>query len=181
LWEIPILLGEQPDAQTGKRGPLVLYHLSPTPPELVALDPHPQTKMEVEFQAATLIGTDLAPTRVESGATVQVRLYWRLKAPQRLRIETSLGNRVLEQHEIGFGLIPRYAKEVGLPREAVLVDRYDLVIPSTMPAGEWSFVLSAVDLRGGRGHTITPGTLTVINEMEAMDRWLQVAGSSLSD
>ncbi|MBN1149274.1 MAG: DUF2723 domain-containing protein [Anaerolineales bacterium] len=175
LWQVPILLGEQPNSRAGGRDSLVLYHLSPSAPSLVATQPNPQVKLDANLGAATLVGVDLIPGNVESGATIQITLYWRLNAPQRLRVEISLGEQTLEQHEVGFGLLERYAKEIGLPEDAVILERYDLVIPSTTPTGEWPLALSRAGLSGKGEQTIVLGELTVTNELETMQRWLQIA------
>jgi len=167
LWQIPILFGEQPETQTGRRSSLMLYHLSSTPPQLAVLDPN--------LGAATLIGVDLSPLTVESGASLLISLYWRMDAPRPVRVETRLGDQVLEQHEIGLGLLPRYATEVGLPEGTVIREQYGLVIPSNTSYGEQSFSLNLVTGGEGGKQEIFLEKITVIDEMETVQRWLQIA------
>jgi hypothetical protein len=175
LWQIPVLFGEQPEAQIGRRSSLVLFHLSSTPPQLVVENPQPQLRLDANLSAAALIGADLAPSTVESGSSLLVSLYWRMDAPRPVRVETRLGDQVLEQHEIGLGLLPRYAIEVGIPDGAVIREQFWLVIPSNTSPGERPFSLSLI--YGGRGgdREIILGNITVINEMETVQRWLQIA------
>jgi hypothetical protein len=175
LWQIPVLLGEQPEAQTGRRSSLVLYHLSSTPPQLAVLDPHPRIHLDANLGVAALMGADLDPATVESGASLLVSLYWQMDAPRPLRVETRLGDQVLEQHEIGLGLLPRYAIEVGFPEGAVIREQYWLVIPSDTPSGERPFCLNLAGQSGDSSQGICLGNLNVINEMETVQRWLQIA------
>jgi len=174
-WQIPVLLGEQPSGRAGGRSSLVLYHLSSLPPEFLATDVEPQIMLDANLGPATLVGADLIPDSVESGASIQLTLYWRLDAPQRLRVELSLGGQTLEQHEVGFGLLERFARDIGLPDQAVIRERYYLVIPSTTPAGQWPLALSRAGLNGAIERTVTLSELTVTNELETMQRWLQIA------
>lgn len=181
LWETPILFGEQPVGQGGRRGSLVLYHLTEQPPQLVEIDPHPQIEMRAEIGPAILVGADVGATKVENGARIKLTLYWRIQPGARLRVNISLGDQPLEEHEVGFGLLGRYAREFGVPPNGTIVERYELVIPSTIPAGEWPLTIGAVDLRAARQNTTLITHLDVVDETETMERWLQIARSSSSE
>jgi len=139
------------------------------------LDPHPQFRLDANLGAATLIGVDLSPLTVESGASLLISLYWRMDAPRPVRVETRLGDQVLEQHEIGLGLLPRYATEVGLPEGTVIREQYGLVIPSNTSYGEQSLSLNLVTGGEGGKQEIFLEKITVIDEMETVQRWLQIA------
>jgi len=146
LWEIPILLGEQPDVQTGKRQSLVLYLLTDTPPRLTADNP---------AYANTL---------------------WNLRPGQRPpRVEISLGDQNLAQYEVGFGNLARYHREVGIKPTDMIIDEFDLVIPSTVPAGDWDIKISTVDFLSQNTDTIRLTTLRVINESGNYEYWLKAA------
>ncbi|MEW6718089.1 MAG: DUF2723 domain-containing protein [Chloroflexota bacterium] len=174
-WQIPVLIGEQPGAQTGRRQPLFLYYLSTSPPELKITNPQPQIRLNADFGAAKLLGIDITPTEVESGGMIGLVLYWQLQAPQRLRLETSLSGQSLEQHELGFGLLNRYAQEVGLKMGEVIAERYYLVIPSTIPPGEHVLTLGVVGLEGESDQGLELGSLQVLNEAGTFEHWLKLA------
>ncbi|RME87105.1 MAG: hypothetical protein D6770_10270 [Anaerolineae bacterium] len=176
VWQVPVLLGEQPEASFGRRGSLVLFHLSEEPPSLVVSDPHPEIPLDADFGSMRLIGADISPRTVESGAVVQVTFYWRVERVAPLRVEVSLGDRALEQHEVGLGLLERYVREVGLAPGDVVRERYYLVIPSTLEPGTQTLSLQAVSLRGERGVSVEVAQIEIVNEIGTMERWLQIAG-----
>jgi hypothetical protein len=175
LWAIPFLVGEQPAGLSGQRQPLLILALSDQPPELVVEDPQPEVSLQADLGAAMLIGADVTPAVVESGAVVQLALYWQLQSPQRLRVELVLGDRVLEQHEVGFGLLERYQREIGLQVGDVIVERYYLVIPSTQEIGKVPLVLRSVGLGGARGNQVNIGYLQIVDQEGTMERWLTIA------
>ncbi len=98
-----------------------------------------------------------------------------------LHVTLRLGSQTLEQHEVGFGLLSRYAQEVGIDEEDLIVDRYAVIIPSTVQPGEYTLTLSP---QAGQSQGVlqpgsaTLGTLEVVNETEAMEQWLRAAGLS---
>jgi hypothetical protein len=178
LWTVPVLLGQQPETTFGRREALALYRLSDEPPELIANDPHPQFPMDTDFGPLRLAGFDLSTNQVESGGIVKLKLYWRLVRPAvSLRVESRLGDRLLEQHEPGFGLLVRYAQEIGLPAGSIISDEYWLVIPATTAPGTYPLTLQAVGLGNERGAFTRLGPLEVVDEMGTMERWLQIAGN----
>jgi hypothetical protein len=175
-WSLPVLFGQQPEESFGRRETLVLYHLLSEPPPLLEPDPHPQFMAEEDFGTVQLLGFDLSSQRIESGDILVVKLYWRLNAISSLRVETRLGELSLEQHEIGFGLLTRYAQSTSLPAASVIVDSYGLIIPSGTQPGSYAFTIRSTGLGNSRGNSITLGTLDIINETGTMERWLQIAG-----
>jgi len=181
LWQAPVLLGEQPEVAIAHRELLVLYHLTEKPPQLLVADPHPQIAVNADFGGATLLGVDISSTTVESGAAVEVTLYWKLTEARVARVETRLGGQPLEQHEVGFGLLERYAGEVGLQKGDVIVDRYWLVIPSNAGPGAQTLTIQAASLGGPlagspQAAAVTLTTLEITNQIGTVERWLQIAG-----
>ncbi len=175
MWQVPVLIGEQPEGQSGKRESLVLYHLTSEPPQLIVTDPQPQIPLDLEFSSMQLIGLDLSSTRVESGSALQIRMYWKRTGSGTLRVELGLDGRGLEQHEVGFGLLERYAQEMGLQPGQVVADQYWLVIPSTAEVGGQTLTIRTADLRGGGGQALPLAQLDIINEIGTVQRWLQIA------
>jgi hypothetical protein len=176
-WSIPVLFGQQPEESFGRREALVLYRLMEEPPPLLEFDPYPQFAVGADVGPVQLLGYDLSAARVESGDVLYVRLYWKLNTVAALRVETLLGELSLEQHEIGFGLLARYAQSVPLPAGSVVSEPYGLVIPSGMDPGTYAFTIRTAGLGTAPGTSIELCTVDVINETGTMERWLQIAGS----
>jgi hypothetical protein len=176
-----VLFGQQPEKQIGRREQLVLYRYSEAPPQLAVRDAAPSVMTQIDFGSAMLVGADISSASIESGRALDVTLYWRSQAPVPLRVTLRLGSQMLEQHEVGFGLLSRYAKEVGISPDELIVDRYAVVIPSTVPPGQYTLTLSP---QAGQSQAVlasasaTLGIVDVVNETEAMEQWLRAAGLS---
>jgi hypothetical protein len=175
-WSIPVLFGQQPEESFGRREALVLYHLTADPPPLLEFDPHPQFAVDEDLGPVQLLGYDLSSQRVESGEVLYLTMYWKLKTASSLRVETRLGDLSLEQHEIGFGLLARYAQSVRLSAGSVISESYGLVIPSVQEPGLYAFTVRTAGLGGAPGNEIELCFMDVINETGTMERWLQIAG-----
>jgi hypothetical protein len=176
-WTVPVLFGQQPEESFGRREALALYHLSVDPPPLLEADPKPQFLAEADLGPVQLLGFDLSPQRIESGDVLTVKFYWRLKTVTSVRVETRLGNLTLEQHEIGLGLLGRFAQAGPLPPGSVISDSFALIIPSVTPPGAYAFTIRPSGIGSTPGTAIHLGTVDVINEIGTMERWLQIAGS----
>ncbi|MGB7538713.1 MAG: DUF2723 domain-containing protein [Anaerolineales bacterium] len=176
FWAIPVLFGQQPEESFGRRETLALYHLAADPPPLLEADPHPLFLVGEDLGPVQLLGFDLSTQRIESGDILFVKYYWRLKTVTSIRVETRLGDLTLEQHEIGLGLLGRYAQTVPLPPGSVLSDSFALVIPSGIAPGAYAFTIRPAGIGSTPGAAITLGTVDVINETGTMERWLQIAG-----
>jgi hypothetical protein len=174
-WQLPVILGGQSPTSFGGDEPQVLYHISATPPSLLVANPRPQRLVNVDLGSVVLMGMDLDPAQVESGAAVHLVLYWKLKGMEPTRVMTSLGSTPLEQHEVGFKLLTRYAKTVDLRPGSVVAERYGLVIPSTTPPGVWPLTLGKVGPGGRIDESVPLGTLEVVNRLGTMERWLRIA------
>jgi hypothetical protein len=136
-WHVPVLLGNSGQSGPGPgTRPLVLYHVTAEPPELVVADPEPQYEIEEEAAGWVLVGYDLEDQQVRAGTTLHLVLYWRASArPQRVLVSTLLGGATLETHEPGMGNLNRYVQEFDPPRDSVLVEDYRVVVPRTAEPG----------------------------------------------
>jgi hypothetical protein len=177
LWQIPVLTGAQSGAGgLNPRGRLVLYQLSETPKNLVVDEENPTILLDLDLSGLVLLGADVDPLNVESGSRIHLTLYWRLDQPHPYQIETALDGRSIEIHDLGSGNLERYQAEVGPVLERVILEDYWLVVPSTTPEGTHALTVRLV----GHEETITITELMVVDQEEAMERWLRIAGKSSS-
>jgi len=180
-WTLPVLLGQQPEKQIGRREQLALYQFSKSPPPLTIRNASPAVVTHTDFGPAVLVGADISGQPIESGGVLEICLFWGSRAPTPLRVTLRLGSQLLEQHEVGFGLLSRYMREVGIGPGELIVDRYAVVIPSTVPRGKYTLTLSP---QAGQGEAILSsasaslGVVEVVDETEALQQWLRAAGSS---
>lgn len=168
-WQIPILIGVHDD--NIRRGRLVLYSLSMDPPDWVKQDPDPAIRLDIDHDGVRLIGAELEGSPVESGDHVHITLYWLLDRPQPISISTFLDEQLLETHELGFGNLQRYHAQVASLLGETIIEQYALVVPSTIPAGEHVFEVQIV----GAEQPVEVGSIEVVDQEEAMDRWLRIA------
>jgi hypothetical protein len=173
LWQVPVLAGAQLDSGgLNPRGRLVLYQVSEAPEDLVVDEANPSLPLSVDLNGITYLGADLDPMVVESGSRIHLTLYWRLDQPRPYQIETALNGRPIEIHDLGFGNLERYQAEIDPVLGRVIREDYRLVVPSTTPEGTHEFTVRLV----GYEEPITITELQVVNEEEAMERWLRIAG-----
>jgi hypothetical protein len=138
-WSVPVLLG-QSAVGTGMqdRGqPLVLYEIRNTPPELATQAADPEYAVGGRLKGLRLVGYDLDDSLAYPGGRLHLALYWRVQSPPSSLIVTSLGDTALESHQLGLGNLARYAREVGLPDDSLVVEEYWVVIPSTVAPGDY--------------------------------------------
>ncbi len=176
LWAMPVVLGEQPEGRLNAREtPLVLLALQENPPTW-KIDTLPATMQgqKTRYRGLTLLGARLEPSTVESGGALHLTLYWQIEDPQILRANPPrftlrLGERALVQYTFGFGLLDRYAREVGLNQGDWLAIDYWIVIPSTVEKGIY-------DLQLEHASSVTSlGQIEVVDEHSPWDYWLSVA------
>ncbi|NIM93208.1 MAG: DUF2723 domain-containing protein [Anaerolineales bacterium] len=172
MWQIPVLIGMPSGSSIRGRGEMTLYQISNEPPDLIIINPTPEISLDADLGAATLLGIDIHTDEVESGGHIHITLYWELEKPARFRVETSMGETVLEAHELGFGNLQRYQKEVGSLQGQVIVEDYRIVIPSTTSAKTHTFTIRNPE----SGAEISIGEITVTDEEETIERWLRIAG-----
>jgi hypothetical protein len=167
-WYVPVLISGAAQSGFGAR-PLILYHITDTPPSLVVDRATPQVEIKSEVAGWVLVGYDLEEREISAGDTLHLTIYWRAtQAPQRVLMSTMMGDSLLETHEVGLGNLNRYADEIQPPRNSIIVEDYQVVVPSTSEAG--SVVLSigvAYPLRQLGGETgweavVELGEITVL-------------------
>jgi hypothetical protein len=130
-WYIPLLVGNQRD--------LVLYRASETPPQLIVADAQPQMRVNHVFDGLTLLGYDLTAVPDAPSPRVRLKTCWRVTQPRAYLISTRVDDLTLETHDLGFGNLARYGREVRAPRDGVIIEEYDLVIPSYLKRGAHTF------------------------------------------
>ena len=141
-WYWPLLAAPvTKDAVSLTNRQLVLYEVKETPPPLFVGDASPARVVDASFGNVSLVGYDIDSGEVTAGGTVHLRLYWRLGWPGRYFVSTRIGDTpYVETHELGFGNIDRYTRTLGAPpADALLVEEYDLVVLSSLAAGEQPF------------------------------------------
>ena len=115
---------------------LLLYRVQETPPPLVVAEASPEHRVERDLGGLVLLGFDLSDDRVEAGGTLHLTLYWQVEQPGRYGVATTLGEGSFpEVHELGFGNLERYQRELGPVPDGIVVEEYDLVVLSSTPAG----------------------------------------------
>ncbi len=176
LWQVPVLIGahQNQPGLLSQRGRLVLYHLTEDPPEMILDTASPTTQLNLKLGDVTLLGINLEPRSVESGGRIHLTLYWNIMRLDRYGVELSIGDSILEAHELGFGNLARYHKEVGFSLDSVIIEDYWLVLPSTTPAGTHDLNIRL--LVGGETYPIAE--ILVLDEEKDMERWLKIAGES---
>lgn len=177
-WKLPVILGGQLRTRSGRGEPLVLYQISEFLPPLIVTNPRPQISVNIDLGSAVLMGIDLNSTQAESGSPLHLVLYWKLKGKESTGVVTTPGSIPLEQHNVGFDLLPRYRNEVDLPPGSIVADRYWMVIPSTTPPGVWSLTPRKTGPESRIDKTVLLTTLEVVDQISAMERWLHIANDN---
>ncbi|MEO6398509.1 MAG: hypothetical protein ABIP13_08580, partial [Tepidiformaceae bacterium] len=158
-WSIPVLVSpahEQLVPIFGRRD-LTLYRSSPAPPQLVTSDT-PVIVLDAAGPGATLVGTDLSSLNVRRGGTLHVRLYWRVTSSASVTLGVGDGDAPTTTHQVGFGLLDRYTREVGVIEGKTIVEEFDLVVLSSSPVGPQPLVARIG--AGANGTSVTIATLT---------------------
>jgi hypothetical protein len=174
LWQIPILMGNQGQGGFNGRNRLTLYRLSMEPPEWVTSNASPEIRLQADFGEIILQGADLSNQEVESGSQIHLVLYWTPSKGDRFQVTTAIGESTLETHELGFGNLDRYQREVEPFLGQTIAEDYSIVIPSSLPEGEYPFTVGVQ----GVEKKVVIAEIKVVNEEETMERWLRIAGKS---
>jgi hypothetical protein len=146
-WYVPVLFGSPGQSGLGRQ-PLILYHVTDEPPELVVQDANPQIEIGAQAAGWVLVGCDLESAQVQAGDTLHLTLYWRAgQSPQRVLLSTILDGTPLETHGPGMGNLQRYTQEIRPLRNGVIVEEYRVVVPRTTEPG-------AATLSIGVGHPL---------------------------
>lgn len=157
-WFIPVLLGQGgEEGFPGRSRPLVLYRVSKTPPKLVVQAANPQYELSDRRGPIYLIGYDLGAREVERGGHLHLTLYWRGEGVKPFRVETYLKRTtgeyslLLESHPLGLGNLERLIQEVRPPSDGIVVEDYQIVIPSHTPPGSLKLEVRVTETRGPWG------------------------------
>ena len=146
-WYVPVLFGSLGQSGLGRQ-PLILYHVTDEPPELVVQSADPQVEIGAEAAGWVLVGYDLESTEVQAGDALHLALYWRAgQSPQGVLLSTMIENTPLETHEPGMGNLQRYRQEFRPPRDGIIVEDYYVVVSRTTEPGETALSL-------GLGHPL---------------------------
>lgn len=130
-WYVPVLVGNQRD--------LVLYRASQTPPPLVAAEANPQVRLDRTLDGLVLVGYDMNEVSEAPKPRVHVKTYWRITQPRAFLISTRVDDWTLETHDLGFGNLARYIQSTRPARDGLVVEEFDLVVPSTLKPGDHAF------------------------------------------
>lgn len=79
---------------------------------------------------------------------MRLKTYWRVTQPRAYLIATQVDDLALETHVLGFGNLQRYAREGRGSRDGVIVEEYDLVIPSHLKKGVHAFKIGLTQFAG---------------------------------
>lgn len=169
-WFVPLIAG--PSSQAGGlpfQRSLTLYEVSTAPPPgMIVTNPRPTLRLDAMLLDVRLVGADLPSDSVQAGGLAHLRFYWAFTRSGNYAVTTRLGDsRLTETHWMTFGNLPRYLREHG-PAPGVpwaSVEEYDLVIPSSQPAGEQALTVTVVRYGPGGEQTaasVEVGTIVVV-------------------
>jgi len=140
-WYVPILFG----ARSG----LVLSRIDTERPRLTVADASPPQRLGLRFGALVLEGHAIEQRPDAPRPRVHLTTYWRLLEAAPFVISTRVGDLTLESHELGLGNLERWTGERGFPAGDVLVEDFDVVIPSHLARGEHPIRIGVTELARG--------------------------------
>ena len=162
-WLVPVLSAPTVpfDERGGRR--LTLFSNQAAAPELFVANPSPDVRVDREAGDLTLLGYDLDSRTVIAGGSVHLRLYWASTFQGLYSVSTQVGDApYFENHDLGFGNISRYIAEVRSPAPGeALVEEYDLVVLSSLAAGEHRLRVRTIAAAGGASEWLEIGTIEV--------------------
>jgi len=166
-WAIPVLVGQSAQSSFApSRGGLVLYEISDIAPRLVVSDAQPAHEMTMRLDGLELVGFDLDQHQVERGGRVHLTLYWRVVERAAALVVTAIDGEHLERHGLGFGNLKRYVEEFQPERDAVVVEDYWVVVPSTTDLGQVALqvgVMPPLAVEGSEVRLADLGMLEVVD------------------
>lgn len=139
-WYVPVLLGNAHG--------LTLARVQDTPPPLVVTDVPPGAVERTLGPLTLLAATAVLPPDAPS-PRIHVESWWRVPTAGRYVVSTRVDDVTLESHDLGLGNLPRYAAEVGVADGAVVCERFDVTLPSTLAAGTHTIRLGATAFADG--------------------------------
>jgi hypothetical protein len=135
-WAVATVVGSYPD--------LVLYRVTADPPALAVPDATPAHRLERPAGPHALLGYSVASRPTPDGR-LRVRTFWRLADDRLPVVTTRLGGVVIEAHEVGRGNWQRLRPGRATAPGEVMVDDYELVVPSASSRGRLSLELGLVE------------------------------------
>jgi hypothetical protein len=130
-WYVPVVLGN--------RQGLVLWRAQPRPAASMVTHATPERRLDWWVDGVALVATTIEPVRHAAVPRVHVRALWQADGTVRPFVSTRVGETTLETHELGLGVLARYLADVGPIGRGLFVEEFDLVLPSTLAAGEHAF------------------------------------------
>jgi hypothetical protein len=152
-WSVPVLVAPgHTDRTAFLRRNLVLYQVSTSAPNLIDDVTTPAITLSGKSGNTTLVGADLDSTTVKAGGRVHLKLYYRVAGaaagPVSLRVGTDRGTAAA--HQVGFGLLERYNRDVQAVAGHTVVEEFDFVVLASTEPGEQPLIISV----GGNDLTI---------------------------
>jgi len=161
-WYVPQVASPVTDADTLTGRRLTLYESQTQAPQLFDPTPASDVAVNAAFGPMTLLGYDIDTTTVKAGDTVHLRLYWQGSWNGRYTVATRVGDTpYAETHDLGFGMLTRYLQSNRPASGAALVEEYDLVVLSSLDAGEHAFRITLTSGLGAEPGWVEVGTITV--------------------
>lgn len=153
-----------PGGMRSPEHPLRLYRVTDQPARLLVPNAEPEHLLNVDLGGVELVGYDLAQRAVQRGTTLHVVSYWRIQRPGTYLVATRLGESPYsEVHKLGFGNLDKLPLEEKMTlADRIVVEEYDLVIPSATPLGAQAFKVGLVDRTAPDGQYVEVAALTVI-------------------
>jgi hypothetical protein len=138
-WYVPVLFGV--------RSGLVLSRIDAERPQLTVASP--PRRLGLRFGALVLESHTLEPRPDAPRPRVHLTTHWRLLEAAPFVISTRVGDVTLESHELGLGNLERWIAEVGFPANEVLVEDFDVVIPSHLEPGDYPIGIGVTEFPRG--------------------------------
>jgi hypothetical protein len=130
---------------------------------LLVTNPAPEVRIDSPVGGLTLLGYDINWWDVEAGGSIHLRLYWAGAFNNLYSVSTQIGDApYFENHDLGFGNLNRYLTTVRTPVPGdALVEEYDLVVLSSLNAGEHRFRIRTISATVGSSEWLDIGTIMV--------------------
>ncbi len=146
IWAVPILLARADDGDFAslyrQQRVNILYRLSADPPVLLIPAAQPAIVRNERLAGLTLVGYDLDSGLAQPGGRIRLALYWDAHRLPPRTISTYLGSMLMESHAPGFGLLTPSVQEQQPEPGNLLVEKYWVVIPSSVTPGAYPLVLA---------------------------------------
>ncbi len=152
-WSVPVLVAPgHTDRTAFPRRNLVLYRVSDSAPSLIDDVTTPTIPLSARAGNTTLVGADLDQTTVRAGGRIHVKLYYRVAGNGAGQVSLRVGKRTgtAASHQVGFGLLDRYNREIRPLAGHTVVEEFDFVVLASTGHGEQPLIINV----GGTDLTI---------------------------